>query len=129
VKVLLDTHTFLWFLAGSPRVRAGTRDLVLDGRNEVFVSAASAWEISIKRQLGKLRVPPGVATWLPHQLAANRFTPLSITLEHAAAVEELPPHHRDPFDRLLIAQALAEGLAIVSDDAQFTPYAVRVIPC
>ncbi len=129
MNLLLDTHAFLWFLVDDLRLRSATRQLVADPLNDVFVSAASAWEIAIKASLGKLVVPPDVATWLPVQLATSRLTPLAITVAHAAAVERLPPHHADPFDRLLIAQARAESLSVVTSDPQFERYDVRLIPC
>jgi PIN domain nuclease of toxin-antitoxin system len=119
----------LWFLAGDDRIRATTRQLLTDPFNQVFVSAASAWEVAIKVSIGKLAVPRDLVSWLPAQLAATRLTPLPITFDHATGVESLPRHHGDPFDRLLIAQALVENLAIVTSDAQFARYSVRLIPC
>jgi PIN domain nuclease of toxin-antitoxin system len=129
VNLLLDTHALLWFLVDDHRLTSATRQLVADPLNDVYVSAASAWEIAIKAGLGKLTVPPDIATWLPTQLATSRLTPLSITVSHAAAVARLPQHHADPFDRLLIAQARAERLSVVTSDPQFEPYDVRLIRC
>lgn len=129
LNLLLDTHAFIWYLQDEPRLRRPTRELVDDPLNDVFVSAVAAWEIAIKAKLGKLEVPPNVAGWLPTQLTLNRFKQLPITVSHAAAVEGLPLHHRDPFDRLLIAQARAEQLTIVTTDAWFEAYDVRVIRC
>ena len=128
MDLLLDTNALLWALAGDRRL-GRARPIVADPRNAVSVSAASAWEIAIKVGLGKLRVPPDLATWLPAELAALRCTPLPITLDHALAVESLPRHHADPFDRLLIAQATVEGLTIVTGDPQIERYAVQVIRC
>jgi PIN domain nuclease of toxin-antitoxin system len=93
------------------------------------VSAASAWEIAVKFALGKLPLPEPPAAWLPDEVAANGFTPLPISVEHALAVAELPRHHADPFDRLLIAQAKAEQLAVVSSDDKLAAYDVDVIRC
>jgi PIN domain nuclease of toxin-antitoxin system len=129
VSYLLDTNVLLWLLAGSDRVSQPTRDLLADPLSEVFVSAATSWEIAIKASRGRLSVPPNIATWLPDQLAANRFTPLPVSIAHAAGVEHLPPHHADPFDRLLVAQALAENIPIVTGDRQLERYGVRVIGC
>ncbi len=127
MNLLLDTHALLWLLSDSRRIAPATRQLIADPVHDVFVSAASAWEIAIKASLRKLVVPPDIGTWLPAQLVRNRLTPLPITVAHAASVELLPWHHGDPFDRLLVAQALAENLTIVTGDAQFEPYGVRLI--
>jgi PIN domain nuclease of toxin-antitoxin system len=129
VNLLFDTHALLWFLVDDQRLKPTARQLMADPLNDIFVSAASAWEIAIKVSLGKLTVPPDIATWLPEQLSTTRLTPLPISLFHAAAVERLPAHHADPFDRLLIAQATAEHLSIVTRDSQFEPYDVQVIRC
>ena len=129
MNLLLDTHALLRFLGDDPRLQPATLKLLADPLNDVFVSAASAWEIAIKARLGKLPVPPNIAEWLPAQLVTNRLTPLPITIAHAAGVEHLPTHHADPFDRLLIAQARAEDLALVTGDRQFERYEVRLIAC
>lgn len=105
------------------RLAGPVRDHLVDGRNQVLVSAASAWEISIKRVLGKLRAPDD----LREQIELARFDPLAITFEHAEAVGELPAHHGDPFDRMLVAQALFEGLTIVTHDEQIGRYDVDVL--
>jgi len=122
LRLLLDTHVLLWALADDPRLTLEDRAAITDGRAEVFVSAASAWEITIKRALGKLRAPDD----LREQLAVARFEGLDVSIEHALAVGELPDHHRDPFDRILIAQARVEGLTIVTYDAQIKRYDVAV---
>jgi len=129
VNLLLDTHALLWFLVDDHHLKPAARQLMADPMNEVFVSAASAWEIAIKASLGKLTVPPDVATWLPAQLLTTRLTPLPISVFHAAAAARLPAHHADPFDRLLIVQAVAEHLTIVTRDPQFQRYEVRLTPC
>jgi len=129
LNLLLDTHALLWFLGDDPRLQPATLKLLADPLNDVFVSAASAWEITIKAKLGKLPVPANIAEWLPAQLVTNRMTPLPITIAHAASIEHLPAHHADPFDRLLIAQALAENLTLVTSDRQFERYEVRLIGC
>ena len=122
MKLLLDTHAALWWLAGEPVGTEAERALS-DDTNRVLLSAVVVWEVAIKRSLGKLRAPSGFAKTLTDAGAA----PMAITLEHAAAVEQLPHHHRDPFDRLLIAQAAIEGAAIVSADEDLHSYDVPVV--
>lgn len=123
MRLLLDTHALLWWLADDPTLSEGAISAVAEARNSVYVSAVSAWEIAIKRSLGKLRAPED----LENQLRAHHFTPLPIQFSHALAVGKLSHHHRDPFDRLLIAQALAEGLTIVTRDTHVPRYGVDVI--
>lgn len=124
MNLLLDTHVLLWALGDDPSLSQEARTAITDGRNVVFVSAATAWEISIKKALGKLRVPAG--DYL-EELRRHRFTPLDITSEHALAVESLPPHYADPFDRMLVAQAMVERLTLVTHDSRFKAYAVPTI--
>src|SRR5712692_2219792 len=125
MDLLLDTNALLWALADDERLGRAS-SLVGDRRNRSYVSAASAWEIAIKVSLGKLKVPADVASWLPAEIALAQFTPLPITIHHALEVENLPRHHADPFDRLVIAQAIRENLVIVSGDKQLERYDVRV---
>ena len=122
MKLLLDTHAALWWLAGEP-VGPEAERAVSDDTNRVLLSAVVVWEVAIKRSLGKLHAPPGFAKTLTDAGA----TPMAITLEHAAAVEHLPNHHRDPFDRLLVAQARIEGATIVSADRDLRAYDVPVV--
>lgn len=122
-RLLLDTHAFLWWLADDPQLGSKARDSVADGRNAVYVSAASVWEISIKRQLGKLTVPDD----LERIIDEEGFLALPIAAFHAEQAGNLPLHHRDPFDRMLIAQAQAEGLTLVSADSAFTAYGIRLL--
>jgi PIN domain nuclease of toxin-antitoxin system len=123
MNLLLDTHILLWWLADPMRLSAASRRAIRDTANKVYVSAAVAWEIAIKRILGKLESPDN----LDEVMAQNGFQPLSITIAHAMAVRSLPMHHRDPFDRMLIAQALQEGLQLVSRDSQFSAYGVSLL--
>jgi PIN domain nuclease of toxin-antitoxin system len=123
MKLLLDTHAALWWLADDARVGQDAERQLSDETNRVLLSAAVVWEVAIKRSLGKLQAPADLA---PTLLAAGA-QPLAVTLEHAAAVEALPWHHRDPFDRLLGAQALPEGAAIVSHDERIPAYGVPVV--
>ena len=125
MRLLLDTHAFLWWVAASGGLSRKARSAVASARNECFVSVASGWEIAIKVSLGKLRIDGALDRFLPEQLAANGFQPLAIDLKHAARVATLPFHHRDPFDRLLVAQALEEDLAVVTADPVFAKYGVN----
>ena len=100
MNLLLDTHAFLWAISNNPRLSKATRAAIVDGSNIVYVSAVTAWEIAIKRTRGKLEMPP---LEYYEQLHLHRFTPLSITTDHALAIETLPPHHNDPFDRMPVS--------------------------
>jgi PIN domain nuclease of toxin-antitoxin system len=124
MNLLLDTHAFLWAIDNSPKLSQMARDAIVNGNNIVFVSAATAWEIAIKKAIGKLKIPNG--DYL-EELKLHRFIPLDITTEHALAVENLPPHHKDPFDRMLIAQAHVESLTLVTRDPRIKAYAVQFI--
>ena len=124
MNLLLDTHVFLWAIDNNPNLSPVAREAIVDGHNIVYVSAATAWEISIKRAIGKLKVPE--SDYL-EELRLHRFMLLSITTEHALAVENLPSHHKDPFDRMLIAQAQEENLALVTRDPRIKAYDVRII--
>jgi PIN domain nuclease of toxin-antitoxin system len=126
VSLLLDTQVLIWVLTGDRRLRSDVV-AVMDTAHPRYASAASVWEIAIKVGLGKLALPPNVAAWLPGEIAASGIAPLAITHEHAARVETLPRHHGDPFDRLLIAQAMAESLAIVTANRQLAAYGVRLL--
>jgi PIN domain nuclease of toxin-antitoxin system len=123
VKLLLDTHAALWFLSGDDRLGENARRHLVDGTNRVLLSAAVVWEIAIKRSLGKLTAPDEYLSLL---LDAG-VQPLAVSIDHAAAVEDLPPHHRDPFDRMLVSQANIAGGAIVSRDDALRAYEVTLI--
>lgn len=122
--LLLDTHTFLWFCQDDPLLSTTARGLIEDPANRKLVSVASCWEVAIKTGLGKLRLGESCSTYFPAALKRTGFELLPISLDHATAVESLPHYHRDPFDRLLIAQAILEGMPIVGVDAQFDAYGV-----
>ena len=124
MNLLLDTHTLLWFLWNDKRLSANARTVIVDPQNRKFVSLASCWEIAIKAGSGKLTLGEPSTTFLPRELARNNFDQLPIGLDHATAVESLPLHHRDPFDRLLIAQALLNHLPLASADPALDPYGV-----
>jgi PIN domain nuclease of toxin-antitoxin system len=127
VKVLVDTHALLWFLAGDLALSAIARSTMEDTANELLVSVASLWEMAIKVSLGKLALPDDYETFLREQLVKNDIELLPITLSHTAMVRKLPFYHRDPFDRLLIAQAMIEGIPLVSQDTAFDAYGMRRI--
>jgi PIN domain nuclease of toxin-antitoxin system len=127
VNLLLDTHAFLWWVTDDPRLSPHAREVIADGGNVLFFSAASGWEIAIKARLGRLRVPEDLGRFLPEQLSRNAIRVLPIHLSHALRVYGLPDHHRDPFVRLLVSQALLENLPVLSADPQLARYAVEVI--
>ena len=121
-RLLVDTHALLWWLGDDPKLPEAVRAAIAEPANEPLVSAASMWEIAIKRSLGKLTVPED----LPAQITTGGFGWLPVTQEHAWEVRELPPHHRDPFDRLLIAQSLTERIPVITQDAHFAGYGIDV---
>src|SRR5207248_4789309 len=109
MTLLLDAHALLWFLWDDPQLSANARALIMVPAHRKLVSVATCWEIAIKAGIGKLRLGEPACTFLAREIATNHFDLLSISFDHAAAVETLPFHHRDPFDRLLVAQALSDG--------------------
>jgi PIN domain nuclease of toxin-antitoxin system len=121
-RLLLDTQVFLWFLADAARIPPAARGAIAQGKNTVFVSAATIWEIAIKASVGRLRIAGADLERLPSLIDGAGFDELPVSARHAAGVHALPPHHRDPFDRLLIAQARADGLTIVTTDPAFRAY-------
>lgn len=123
-NLLLDTHTMLWFFWDDLRLTKDAKALIEDASNRKLISIASCWEIAIKVGLGKLDLGESSRSFLPREIARNNFESLPITLDHATMVEGLAAHHRDPFDRLLIAQAMIEGLSLVSADTVFDQYGV-----
>lgn len=122
-RLLLDTHALLWWLADDPQLGQQARSLIADDRNEVCVSAASLWEIAIKKSLGKLRAPDGMDSIVEQE----GFSKLPISLFHAERAGALPPLHRDPFDRMLVSQAQSEGLDILTRDAVLGRYGVKTL--
>ena len=126
MRLLLDTHALLWWIADDERLSSRASALIADGANEVLVSAASAWEIVVKSALGRVEVPAPVDRFLVVQLEANTFVPLPIQMRHALGLSALPDVHRDPFDRILVAQAIAEDLTLVSRDPELRRYPVAV---
>ena len=123
MRLLLDTHVLLWALGNPSSLSPGARAAIETPRTPVLVSSASAWEIGVKVSLGKLRAPVDLA----EQLRDKRFTPLPVSIAHGLRVGALPLHHRDPFDRLLVAQAQLEGLTIVTRDERIAAYDVETL--
>lgn len=124
MKLLLDTHAFLWFVEENAKLSSIARSAIENPQNQKWVSIASCWEISIKVGIGKLQVSDPVDMFLNRELTANGFSILPIELRHVTHVSGLTPHHRDPFDRLLIAQSQIEGFRLVSGDFAFDEYGV-----
>ncbi|MFN0122251.1 MAG: type II toxin-antitoxin system VapC family toxin [Blastocatellia bacterium] len=127
MKLLLDTHTFIWFVFNAPELPQATRDLLEEPSSELYFSHASIWEMAIKVSIGKLHFAANVADLATTQAQKDDIELLPIQLPHLKLIESLPLHHKDPFDRLLIAQTLVEGFAIVSIDAAFDAYGVNRI--
>ena len=126
MRILLDTHSWLWMRAEPDRLSELSRQLLRNPESELFLSAASAWEIAIKFATGKLRLPQPPVAFVAQRLAEDRLSALPISLAHALHAGELPPHHRDPFDRLLIAQARIEGLTLLTADRELAKYDVPI---
>ena len=125
MRLLLDTHAFLWWIAGNEQLSMTARRAIADDANEVLVSAASAWEVATKFRSGKLAEAAALALDVSGRIADQGFEELSISVDDGARAGALPGHHRDPFDRILIAQALARNIVLVSNEALFDRYAVR----
>jgi PIN domain nuclease of toxin-antitoxin system len=124
---LLDTHAFLWAILDAPQFGAQARAAFVEPSNEIFLSYVSVWEAVIKAGAGKLALPRPASAFLAAEAARNRVTLLPVALGHLAKLETLPPNHRDPFDRLLVAQALDEGWPLVSADSRLAAYGVTLI--
>jgi PIN domain nuclease of toxin-antitoxin system len=127
MRVLLDTQVWIWMRNAPARLSAKARRLLTDQRNDLVLSAATPWEIALKVSAGKLRLPCSVAEFVASRAVATRVTPLPITQLHAIESVELPWHHRDPFDRVLVAQARLEGVPLMSNDEVFEAYDVKVL--
>jgi len=129
VKFLLDTIVWVWSIDAIERIGKQGLEILEDGTQDIFLSAASSWELSIKMRLGKLSLPKSPAACVSQYMVQQGLRPLSITHSHTVKVYDLPNHHRDPFDRLLIAQALIEGMVILTADRAFEKYPIEVIWC
>lgn len=126
MRALLDTHVWLWMLSEPERL-GGALALIEDPASRLLLSAASSWEIAIKYALGRLPLPEPPSSYVPDRIRSSGVTPLPVEHAHALAVAELPAHHRDPFDRLLVAQARLEGVPIITADPHLRAYAVDLI--
>ena len=127
MKVLLDTHTFLWWIANDSQLSERARTVIEDANHQLFLSAASGWEIAIKTRIGKLKLADDLQGFVSEQLRINAIQVLPIQMAHALHVTTLPDHHRDPFDRMLVAQSQLEQLPILTIDPQIAKYSVTVI--
>jgi len=127
MKALLDTQVFLWWISDDSRLSSRASAIIKDGNNKLFLSADSGWEIAVKVRLGRLTLPEPLETFVPEQMALNAIESLPIQMSHALHVYTLPDHHRDPFDRMLVAQAQLENLPILSADPQISLYAVETV--
>lgn len=127
MRILLDTHAFLWWISDSPKLSEGAREAIEDGRNEPIFSAVSGWEIAMKAGVGKLLLPDPPEQFVKEQLSQNDLAVLPIHLRHVLGVYRLPDHHQDPFDRLLVSQALLEEIPLLSADPQISQYPVQTI--
>jgi PIN domain nuclease of toxin-antitoxin system len=127
MKYLLDTHAFLWFVTDDDKLSSKARSIIKNSNNEVYFSAASAWEMSIKIRLGRLTIEEGLEPFIVKQLAENKFSTLAITIFHSIYTSKLPEIHKDPFDRMIIAQAQVEDLSLISKDKNIKKYKVPVV--
>lgn len=127
MKILVDTHIFLWAITDDHRLSAENRTVYLDNSNQLYLSVASVWEMLIKCGLGKLPLPKPASGYILKQMEKNRVEMLTIRAAHLTQLESLPPIHRDPFDRMMVAQASAEGMPIMSADPALRRYGVRVL--
>lgn len=127
MRLLLDTHAFLWFINGDESLSRRTRLLIQEAGNDILISIATLWEIAIKNSLNKLELSQPFEVLIPRELSNNEFTQLPITVDHLIQLGNLPLHHRDPFDRLLIAQSLYEQVPLISKDNEFDKYGLERI--
>ena len=127
MKALLDTHVFLWWIMDDERLTPYIRDFIADEGNDLFLSSASCWEIAIKTKIGRLKLTEIPEKFIPDQMIANNISGLPIQLVHALYVYNLPDHHRDPFDRMLVAQARIEKISIITNDRLIADYDVKII--
>ena len=127
MKYLLDTHAFLWFVADDNRLSSKAKSIIQDSNNEIFFSAASAWEMSIKAKLDRLKLGGNLEPFIIEQLTENCFSPLAITVSHSLYTEKLPQIHKDPFDRIMISQSKAENMVLITRDKDIRKYKVSTV--
>jgi PIN domain nuclease of toxin-antitoxin system len=127
MRALFDTHAFLWWIGNDPRLSTRAREIIADDGNAIVLSAVSAWEIAIKASLGRFAIRGDIAAFVNSNVTASGFEVLPLLIEHALRVASLPDHHRDPFDRALVAQAQVEDLALLTTDRAISRYSVRIL--
>jgi PIN domain nuclease of toxin-antitoxin system len=127
MKYLLDTHAFLWFVTDDNRLSSKAKSIIQDSNNEIYFSAASAWEISIKTKLGRLKLGRNLESFIIEQLTENSFGPLAITVSHSLYTEKLPQIHKDPFDRIMISQTKVENMVLITRDKEIREYKVSTV--
>ena len=127
MKYLLDTHSFLWFVLDDKRISTKAKSIIKDRQNEIFFSAASAWEMAIKIKLNRIKIKGELESFISEQLVTNSFIPLSITISHSLYTERLPQFHKDPFDRMIIAQSIVENLQLISKDKDVKKYKIATV--
>ncbi|MCY7321049.1 MAG: type II toxin-antitoxin system VapC family toxin [Phormidesmis sp. CAN_BIN36] len=127
MNVLLDTHAFLWWVIDDSQPSNTTKAMIADPANTVYFSVVSAWEIIIKERTGKLSLPEPLETYIPSRIASNQFISLAVQMQHVLQIATLPGHHRDPFDRLLIAQSQVENIPLLTVDYLISQYSIDVI--
>jgi len=127
MRYLLDTHTFLWMDNNPAQLSPAAALLIQDSANALWLSIASVWEMQIKVQLGKLKLPLPLPTMIERQHQTNRVDLLPIALPHIVGLSDLPAHHKDPFDRMIVSQAITEGMRVISGDSQIARYPVEVV--
>lgn len=127
MKALLDTHVFLWWVLDDERLTPFVRDFVADGKNELFLSAASCWEMMIKAKIGRLAFHEPPEKFIPEQMNQNKLIGLPVQIVHALHLHRLPEHHKDPFDRMLVAQAQVERMPIITNDSLLAAYDVKIL--
>lgn len=127
MNVLLDTHAFLWWVIDDPQLSNTAKTIIADPTNTIYFSVVSAWEIIIKERTGKLALPEPPETYIPSRLSSNRFISLNVQMQQVLQIAALPDHHRDPFDRLLIAQSQVESLPLLTVDSLISQYSVNVV--
>ena len=127
MRVLLDTHVWLWLLTDPEKIPSKSMAIARDESNELFLSVASGWEIAIKYGIGKLPLPEPPSTYVPSRLSATGVQVLPVTLNHVLSVAELQPHHRDPFDRMLVCQSRIENIPLMTADGTFSAYGTNIV--
>lgn len=127
MRALLDTHTFIWWANADPALSPDVREVISNPANVIFLSSVTPWEMAIKSAIGKLTLSVSLSVFVPLQVSLYGFVPLLVNYDHAYRVGTLPLHHADPFDRLLIAQAMVENLVLLTCDGKFAPYAVQTL--